>query len=136
MLILSLSLEKVRLKIYCICWFIVYRFIFLADWPVNIPDVSSTNQTWRTKLHVKDNINSEEQNRLMRRVQVKIYLPKSRTKANRRKISFHNFGRVSIFFLLFVTGCLKMWNFPAEKLGRKNGRLRYTRAIFLHWFCK
>lgn len=29
MLILSLSLEKVRLKIYCICWFIVYRFIFL-----------------------------------------------------------------------------------------------------------
>ena len=29
MLILSLSLEKVRLKIYFICWFIVYRFIFL-----------------------------------------------------------------------------------------------------------
>lgn len=29
MLILPLSLEKVRLKIYCICWFIVYRFIFL-----------------------------------------------------------------------------------------------------------
>ena len=29
MLILSLSLEKVRLKIYCICWSIVYRFIFL-----------------------------------------------------------------------------------------------------------
>ena len=29
MLILSLSLEKVRLKIYCICWFIVCRFIFL-----------------------------------------------------------------------------------------------------------
>ena len=29
MLILSLSLEKVKLKIYCICRFIMYRFIFL-----------------------------------------------------------------------------------------------------------
>ena len=51
--------------VYCV------SIYFLADWPVNISDVSSTNQTWRTKLHLKDNINSEEQNRSMRRNQVK-----------------------------------------------------------------
>ena len=119
MLILSLSLEKVRLKIYCIYCVSIY---FLADWPVNIPDVSSTNQTWRTKLHVKDNIYSEEQNRLMRRVQVKIYLPKSRTEANRRKISFQNLEEFQFFS--FCNWLFKDVKFSRWKTWKKKRALK------------
>ena len=135
MLILSLSLEKVRLKIYCICLFIVCRFIFLQTdrWISLMFQVQTRHEglssIWKTTFI--------QRNKTDRWGAIKsrfICQNQGLKPTVEKKYHFTILEEFKIFF--FVTGCLKMWNFPAEKLGRKNGRLRYTCAIFLYWFCK
>ena len=93
-------------KFWRICWFIVYFcFNFFADWLLNIPDPSSTNQTRKATIQLKYKIYSEVLKQM--RCIFKNSISRFRAKTQMPKSETYNF-----YFLIFggsthVKGSLK-----------------------------
>ena len=115
-----LPLEKAKFNFESICQSMVY---FFADWLVNIPDTSSTNQKRQTMIQVTDEIYSGSGTKQLLRIS---YNKTSIQTLKRRLESCYSW-----FFLcsIHVKGCLRRKIFPPKNL-EKYGRPKYACANF------
>ena len=103
--------------------FVNLWFIFFADWLVNIPGTSSTNQKRQTMIQVTDEIYSGSGTKQLLRIS---YNKTSIQTLKRRLESCYSW-----FFLcsIHVKGCLRRKIFPPKNL-EKYGRPKYACANF------